>query len=148
MKVIKANPNKSTIEGLIYEAGFEKKSHFNYLYEREKKTLHIYDDRSYNHASAVNSVGDIIVEIDKIITSEGKGLKGFTQKFISLFSKNEPLKIIFYTEAKMLGGSGTNRYGEPLRIQAYDLQKKDYTGYTKEELHPSFVDINSVVVPN
>ncbi|PCK18146.1 hypothetical protein CEY02_19235 [Bacillus pumilus] len=148
MKVIKANPNKNTVEGVIYETGFEKKSQFRYLYEAEKKVFHIYDDLSHNHTSAVNSVGDIIAEIDKIITSEDKGLKKFTQNFVSLFSKNEPSKIIFYTETKMLGRSGTSRYGEPLRIQAYDLQMKDYTGYTKEELHANFVDINSVVVPN
>ncbi|MFP3386469.1 hypothetical protein, partial [Tritonibacter sp. SIMBA_163] len=87
-------------------------------YEPEKKILHIYDDRSHFSTSAVNSVNEIVAEIDKIITGEVKGLNKFTQNFISLFSKQEPVKIIIYTEAGDLGGSGTNNFGDPLRIQA------------------------------
>ncbi|WP_144533918.1 hypothetical protein [Bacillus pumilus] len=148
MKVARVITEKNNIEGTIYEAGFDEKSHFNYLYEPEKKILHIYDDRSYSSTSAVNSVNEIVAEIDKIITGESKGLSKLTQNFISLFSKSDPVKIIIYTEAGALGGSGTNNFGDPLRIQAYDLQNKDYTGYTKDELHPNFAYIHSVVESN
>ncbi|TWG61317.1 hypothetical protein [Bacillus subtilis] len=139
---------ESTIEGYIYEAGYEQKSRFKYVYELEKKILHIYDDMSYRSTGAANSVNEIVAEIDKITKDDSKGLKGIAQNFISLFSKNEPSKIIFYTEAGSHGVSGSSKYGEPLNILGYDFQNRDYTGYIKEELYHEFVDINSIVEPN
>lgn len=94
MKVARVITEKNNIEGTIYEAGFDEKSHFNYLYEPEKKILHIYDDRSYFSTSAVNSVNEIVAEIDKIITGEVKGLNKFTQNFISLFLSRSLQKLL------------------------------------------------------
>ncbi|XBW80063.1 hypothetical protein ABRD05_16105 [Bacillus velezensis] len=144
MKVTRHN-TKNTIEGYIYEAGFDQKSQFKYVYEIEKKILHIYDDASYHGTSAENSVSEIVVEIDKITKEDSKGFKGIAQNFISLFSKSEPVKIIFYTEAGPSGFSGTSKFGEPLSIIGYDFQNREYTGYTKDELFHEFVDINSIV---
>lgn len=139
---------ENAIEGYIYEAGFHEKSRFNYLYEIEKKILHVYDDLSSKSTGALNSFSEIVTEIDKITKGDAKGLKGLTQKFVSLFSENDPVKVIFYTEAGTIGLSGLNNFGEPLDIQGYDIRNKEFSGYTKDELHPNFVDINSVVVPN
>lgn len=136
---------EGTIEGYIYEAGFDQKSQFKYVYENEKKILHIYDDASYHSTSAENSVNEIVAEIDKIIKEDSKGLKGIVQNFISLFSKSEPVKIIFYTEAGPSGFSGSSKFGEPLSIIGYDFHNRDYTGYTKDDLFHEFVNINSIV---
>ncbi|PHI49627.1 hypothetical protein B9T64_06470 [Bacillus halotolerans] len=143
MKVTRSNYD-NLIEGYIYEAGYHQRSRFKYTYETNKKILHVYDDLSYRSTSAENSADEIVSEIDKIIKGDSKGLKSVADSFISLFTKDNPEKIIFYTENGSLGISGVSKYGERLHIRGYDIKNKTFTDHRKDELYHEYVDIDSV----